>query len=46
MNNATSIAGLYYLNDMLLRKSITPKFAAHALESVDVTYKKRPIIRP
>ena len=42
MNNASSIAGLYYLNDMLMRKSITPKFAEQAIESVDDHYKATP----
>lgn len=38
MENASSIAGLYYMNDMLLRSSITPEFAEKAISNVAANY--------
>lgn len=36
--NASSIASLYYIYDMLLRQNITPEFAEEKIENVLVNY--------
>ncbi len=40
--NASSIAGLYYMNDMLLRQNITPEFAEEAIRDVASNYTVTP----
>lgn len=40
--NASSIAGLYYMNDMLLRQNITPEFAEEAIRGVASNYTVTP----